>query len=309
VTKIGNVQVLKDASSSDAYSDGDVEDKLLTLFRHSSPQTLSREIRSILSNRPTWPEIYHLSPLRRNLLNWYDFGDQPAILEVGGGCGAITEELVTHGDVTSLELSERRALINAHRNKASNQLELFVGNLQNYRSRKKFTHVVCIGVLEYAGRFIDDAKPHKTFLQLLHSHLGPGGRLLLAIENALGLKYWAGANEDHTGELFRSINDYRAQGRTRTFGKLELSNLLVQSGFANPPRYYYPFPDYKLPVVIYAEDFLPGRNADVPYSLFPTPAPGQERLRLFSEQLAARVLCRNNLFGELANSFLIEVQR
>ena len=40
---------------------------------------------------------------------------------------------------------------------------------------------------------------------MLFRHLTPGGRIVIAIENRLGLKYLAGCAEDHLGTYFSGI--------------------------------------------------------------------------------------------------------
>ena len=56
-----------------------------------------------------------------------------------------------------------------------------------------------IGVLEYAGVFSDGYEPALKMLKKARSMLNPNGRLFIAIENQLGLKYFAGVPEDHIG--------------------------------------------------------------------------------------------------------------
>ena len=63
------------------------------------------------------------------------------------------------------------------------------------------------------------------------AYLKPEGRLLIAIENRLGLKYFAGAPEDHTDLHFFGINGYPGNQSQRTFSKNELGELLENSGF------------------------------------------------------------------------------
>ena len=84
--------------------------------------------------------------------------------------------------------------------------------------------------------------------------------MIIAIENKFGLKYWAGAREDHTGRNFDSIEDYPNDKGIQTFGKHELTELLKSVGFSNT-EYYYPMPDYKLPKIVYSDDYLPDAMA------------------------------------------------
>lgn len=302
--RIGKVKLttLLDNTSA-VYSDGEIEDKLLELFAAPKPN-----LRDFSVKNPSWATTYHLSPVRQNLLNWYDFPSDSSVLEVGAGCGAITELLAKNaGNVTALELSERRAKVNAHRNKTNANLEVVVGNLENFKTytTEKFDFVVCIGVLEYAGRFISGDTPFESFLDMLKAHLNPNGTLILAIENKLGLKYFSGSREDHVQRYMESIEDYPHFDGIRTFGKRELSTLFNKTGFKEL-NFYFPLPDYKLPHTIYSDEYLPGvHTEEIPSYAFPTPNPDQEREQIFREQLAVRSIANNGLYGELANSFLV----
>ena len=57
--------------SQDEYSDGSVEDDILKIFESEGSEQMVGEI---LSGDPNWPMRYHLSPVRQNILNWYEFG-------------------------------------------------------------------------------------------------------------------------------------------------------------------------------------------------------------------------------------------
>jgi len=305
--KIGLVKVstVKDITVTPEYSDGDVENEILEIYKKGLTDKRRNEI---LNNNPSWPIRYHLAYERGNILNWYNFKKDARVLEVGSGCGAVTEVLVKNNiSVVANELSERRATINAYRNKNADNLEIVIGNLQDYNPKEKFDYVVCIGVLEYAGTFIVSDKPYEEFLHLLKRFLKPNGTILLAIENKLGFKYLAGAREDHTGGFFDGINNYpQKKPIVRTFGRDELVSLFNKSDL-EVNKFYYPFPDYKLPKVVYSDEYLPNsKNANMPKGLLPSPNFDQPREFLFNEQLFAYAIENNNLFGAMANSFLVE---
>lgn len=295
-----------DSQTKAEYSDGDeVEDYLLKLFSEGLTDTKRR---SILNSNPPWPVRYHLAYERKNLLGWYPFKKGSRVLEVGAGCGSITESLVENDGISVVanELSERRARIIAERNKNVSNLEVVVGNLYDYRPKQKFDYVVCVGVFEYAGSFIEAENPYEAFLTSLSSFLKPGGVLLLAIENQLGFKYLAGAREDHTGSYYDGVNDYPQEKAVRTFARPELQNRLTSAGYSSP-YFYYPFPDYKLPFLIYSDDYCPGQEGvTFPKTLLPTPNPDQPRQFTFSEAGFMSILERNNMFREFSNSFLVE---
>lgn len=60
------------------------------------------------------------------------------------------------------------------------------------------------------------------FLRIISKHLKPDGKIILAIENRLGLKYWAGCTEDHFGTLFEGIHDTPKQKGLKLFQEKNL---------------------------------------------------------------------------------------
>lgn len=292
MTKL-NIQYYK---GSDLYSDGDVENDILEIVKSH------RDFTDVLAQDSRWPVFYHLTPHRQSLLAWYPFEKDKSLLEIGGGCGAFSglfaEKL---GDVKVVELSRRRAEIIYQRHQDYDNLEVIVGNLNDIKFADTFDYVTLIGVLEYAGKFTEGNNPYLTFLQNIKQHIKNNGKLILAIENRYGMKYWAGAKEDHTGRYFDGIEGYPEDHGIRTFGKVELESLLREAGFS-AFEFYYPMPDYKLPKVVYSDSFLPQKDA-----FFDAMSPNfdQERMSLFNENLAYKGIIDNEQFPFFANSFLV----
>ena len=282
---------------SDCYSDGKVEKTLLKMVEGG--KTLAQ----IPKGKINWPLYYHLSPKRRNILNWYPFEKTQSLLEIGAGCGALTplfcEKL---GKVTAVELSKRRSSIIETRCREYDNLEIIVANLNDIRFSEKFDYSTVIGVLEYAQSFIHTDNPVNDFLEKIMGLLAPGGKILLAIENQFGLKYFAGAKEDHLGKCFAGLEGYCGVETVRTFGKHELTSIMEKVGYKNV-YYYYPMPDYKLPKIIYSDDYLP--TIDSVFDIY-SPNYDQDRYRLFNEREVFKEIIRNNNFPFFANSFLIE---
>lgn len=308
IDKIGKVDIefLYDKTEA-TYSDGEIEDDILKIV--SSPN-FDHLRDHLLSENNSWPIYYHLSHERGGIVDWYNFSKGSRVLEFGSGCGAITETLVKKDiSVTSLELSPKRATINAQRNNNAGNLSIVVGNLEAYEPKEKFDYVVCVGVLEYAGTFINSKDPYISFLKKLHSFLNEGGILLLAIENQLGFKYFAGAREDHTGKYFDGINNYPESNKIKTFGRLQLKRMIIEADFKNS-YFYFPFPDYKFPSLIYSEDYYPGKDGvSFPLNLLPTPTPDGGRQYVFSEAGFMAIIEQNGIFPDVSNSFLIEASR
>ncbi|MBP1991149.1 class I SAM-dependent methyltransferase [Paenibacillus eucommiae] len=283
-------------SGTDLYSDGEVEDVLLNIVQNK------QSINEVLNlPQSEWALLYHLSPIRRNLLEWYPFDKSASLLEIGAGCGALTGlfcEKVKH--VTAVELSLKRSQIISNRCCSHDNLEIMVGNLNDMVIDKTFDYISLIGVLEYAKHFSESSSPYENFLKNIKKFLKPGGKLIIAIENKFGIKYWSGAAEDHSGKIFESIENYPAASKAETFGKTELIDLLKKTEFGEL-RFYYPMPDYKMPSAIYSDDYLPHRGQLQSMS----PNYDRERYSLFNEKLALDTLIKNKQFDFFANSFLV----
>lgn len=298
--QIGNVVLdYKYYPGKDLYSDGAIEDELLDIVK-KYPES---EYNDVIAKAKSWPILYHLSHIRTNIISWYPFTGTEKVLEIGSGCGAITGALADATDhVDCIELSKKRSLINANRSKNRSNIRIHVGNFQDIEKNltEKYDMITLIGVFEYAQGYISSSHPYEDFLKTILSHLAPGGKVLLAIENRLGLKYWAGCAEDHAGLYFEGIEGYPNTKGVRTFSKRELEHIISAAG-AKQYEFYYPYPDYKFPVSIYSDDYLPKRgelhrnrmNFDRP------------RLKLFDESKVYDALVENEMYADYANSFLV----
>lgn len=282
----------------DNYSDGDVEDRITKYIEYGYPL---EDINNYVHPDDYFAFLYHLSPIRQNILNWYPFTPECNILEVGSGCGAITGLLCQKArKVTSVELSKRRAQINCMRNQAYDNLEIIVGNLNNLKSDGSYDYVILNGVLEYACSFTEGKQPFETFLENIATYLKPQGKLLVAIENRLGLKYFSGAVEDHTDQVFWGIKDYPQDNSVRTFSQKELQELLKRSGFRHQ-RFYYPYPDYKFPSEIYTEETINRGSYGRKCIYFE-----KWQARVFDEKRLTDTFKNEGIMGQFANSFLVE---
>ncbi|MDO6432590.1 glycosyltransferase [Flavitalea sp. BT771] len=300
-----------------SYSDGDaVETRLLQQIREAPDVSIgSADLAAAIRD---WPSMYHLSPARTHLLrplsgllqgkNSAKTGaPAPSVLEIGCGCGALTRYLGELGSiVTALEGSERRARITRERCRDLDNVRVVCDNFDHFNGEEQFDIVLLIGVLEYSHLFIKGQYPPLDMLRRARSCLRPDGQLIVAIENKLGLKYWAGAPEDHTGRPYDGIEDRYTSNTAVTFGRQELILLLSNAGFASS-EFLYPFPDYKLPDVIvkeaafFAEDLqlsgLLHEKFDYPH--------GNGQATEFWPTRTATALLNNHLMPDLSNSFLV----
>ena len=300
--KIGGVTLNYEfLDESHKYSDGDeVEEFLVSVFKEG------RDIIDVLSKDDRWPVLYHLSPRRANITNPMDIKPTDDVLEIGAGFGAVTAPLAKKASTLDcIELSKRRALGNAYRNKDAKNMTIYVGPFSDIELNKKYDVVVLVGVLEYSGLYVGGNDPYAEFMRIIFGLLKPNGRVYIAIENRLGLKYFSGAPEDHLAIPYVGIDGYRnPECKVRTFSRSELATLVTSVGFAEP-FFYYPLPDYKLPRIIYSDAVLPRKSDEMP----PLTPFDMDRVSVFDEMNALRTLIGTDEFKYFANSFLLEAKK
>ena len=298
---IGKVKLnLKHYSGKDLYSDGAIEDELLDIVKNNSKD----EFNKIIEQKKEWTIMYHLSRIRQNIVGSAHLNKEMSVLEIGAGCGAITGALAKKASkVTCIELSKKRSMINAYRNSDCDNVEILVGNFQDIeKDIDKFDCITLIGVFEYADAYIKSENPYTEFLNIIKKHLKPNGRILIAIENKFGLKYFAGCREDHFGTFFEGIENYTNSSGVKTFTKRELEEMFDETGLVGY-SFYYPYPDYKFTTRLYSDEYLPKigelntnlQNFD------------RDRLLLFDEAKVFDTVINEGMFGAYSNSFFVEV--
>lgn len=300
--KVGNVTLdLTYYPGEDFYSDGTIEDELLAIVKEHKPQ----EFPEIIEEKKNWPVFYHLSPFRTNIIDWLPLKKTDKVLEIGSGCGAITGTLADKaGSVTCIELSKKRSLVNAYRNQDKDNITIMVGNFKDIEPNIPcdYDYVFLIGVFEYGQAYIGGKTPYEDFMKICNRHRNDKGRLVIAIENKFGLKYWAGCREDHVGTYFSGIQGYPNGGVARTFTKKGLEKIVKSAGIKQY-SFYYPYPDYKFPTVVYSDRYLPKqgelsnnlRNFD------------RDRMVLFDEKLVFDQIIEEEEYPLFSNSYLLVI--
>lgn len=288
------------------YSEGQsVEGKTLEILRQTKDLTLFSP--ELLARIDSWPTLYHFSPARHNLLRHLSLDKSHSVLELGAGCGAITRQLgEAAGEVVAVEGGPTRAACAAARTADLPNVRVYCTDFQAIDFGRTFDVVTLIGVLEYSPVFFKSDDPFLECLKLARAALKPGGVLLLAIENQLGLKYLLGSPEDHTGKPYDGVQDMYKPAGVRTVGRAELSRVLSAAGFPEL-RFHYPFPDYKLPQWVFTDRGLaePGFDPAAILRLVETSHEGRALSLSADERKVVSVLHRNGLLADLANSFLV----
>lgn len=296
--QIGKVTLnLSHYGGEDLYSDGKVEDELLEIVK-SCAET---EYQRVIEERASWPVLYHLSPLRENIVDWIPMKADAKVLEIGSGCGAITGALSRKaGEVVCVDLSKKRSMINAYRHDDCENVTIHVGNFRDIEPDlpADFDYIFLIGVFEYGQSYMGKDKPFEEFLSIVLKHLKKGGRAVIAIENKYGLKYFAGCKEDHLGTWFSGIENYADGGGVRTFSRKGLEKIFAACG-VKKYHFYYPYPDYKFMTTLYSDAYLPGRGElsnNMRYF-------DRDRLLLFDERYAFDGIVEDGLFFVFSNSY------
>lgn len=148
------------------------------------------------------------------------------------------------------------------------------------RMSEPFDYVILAGSLERHRK--EDAA---ELLKWAAGFLKAGGKLIAAAENEMGVRYLMGAEKFEVSFLeaeFRGLFE-------------ELVNV-----FGGSFLMYYPVPDYRYPVSIYSDRYLPG-TGDVTNISARLDGPG---FWFGNEEEAMAKVCQNGVFTKFTNSFL-----
>lgn len=226
----------------------------------------------VLNNDDRWEVLYNLSSLRENLLEWYSFDENASLLEIGGEFGALTSLFCK---------------------RVSRVVSLCDNDLQKesieYRCKNYSNIQVIKSIQEINGKFdyITIINPQKEVQELIDSvakFLNEKGKIIIACDNSLALKCFL--DNDERKKLVcvskRGITDYLKQS-------------------FNNISFYYPSPDFRLPNVIYSEKYLPRegdiRNVNVRFD--------SEKYQIMNEDYIYDAVCDENIYENMANSYLI----
>ena len=253
----------------------DISYEILDLFRQygSSPEGIRKALDS-----QSGPEVLHaLSDIRENLLEWLDYTGCGEVLQIGSGYGVLTGLLASRcAHVAVMDEADENLAVNQERNKTYTNITYgYKAGDETGQPEPSFDLVVMAGLRK--GQEIQDAAAFGA------SFLKQEGRLVIACENALGLRYLAGADHEE-GFCTRK----QAEEACREAG-------LARADF------YYPVPDHRMPISLYSDRYLPGKG-DI---TSPSVSYDGPRYACLNEGEVYDRLIEEDDFGRFANSFLI----
>ncbi len=188
----------------------------------------------VIEKEPTVNNYIHLSSVKENLLNWYEFKENSSLLEIGSGFGELSSLFVEKlSDVVLIEASLTKAKILEKKFEQNENVEIIVGDYKEISLEKKFDYIVITDYLEN-NDFCETLEKAKMSLK-------ENGTIFVAIDNKYGIKNWKG-NDDYKNLLNKDV----------TFTKKHIENSLSKLGFRNY-KFYYIFPEYKAPNLIYTD--------------------------------------------------------
>ena len=254
------------------------------------------------SNFQVW---YQLSVLRTGLLSWYPFEKEASVLEIGAGFGGLTGVLCGRcGSVTATERFVHRARALAERWKDADNLEVWAGEWSEMEFGRKFDYIILTGVLGRVCGGREGKEGYADYLKKLSGLLREDGRLLVSVDNRLGLRYFCGAKEPHTNRAFDGLNRYPQGAGGRSFTREELKDIVEEAGFP-ALKFYYPLPDHRLVQLVYTDECPPEKNLKerlLPYYTDQNSLVVRE-LEIYDDIIG------NGMFPGMANSFLAECGR
>lgn len=255
-----------------------------------------------IQDDPRWQVFFQLSELRAGIVSWYDFKPDSDVLEIGAGFGPVTDMLCKKcARVTVTERSLFRAKALEKRFEQAENLTIYAVDAAKMDFGKQFDYILLTGLLERVGAGSKDLSVYADYLKKISGFLKPDGKLLVAVENRYGLKYFCGSVEPHTNKAFDGINGYPSGTKGYSFSRKEMEELAKMAGFAKH-KFYYPLPDYKLPQLIYTDEYQPERNL-------------KERLLTYNQRNDTLLANEAQLYDDvisggafpfMANSFLVE---
>lgn len=249
------------------------------------------DTKRILEENVNLDYLYALSEQRENVIEWFEFKPDASLLQIGADYGALTGLYSRRvKEVCVLEEDLRNAEIVKMRCPEADNIIYVKESLEEHGKSHAggYDYVMMIGPLAdlYGMRTENQIKDQpKDWIQkqieTAKSLVKPGGCLILAVCNKFGMKYWAGCEREAV-----------------SVSRKELAELTGGEGTA---EWYYPMPDYRIPITVYSQSYLP-KKGDLTHTITAYDYPRYIRMDVGEKY---DEVCEDGEFEQYANSFLV----
>ena len=297
---IGSVKLIQSGQAEERRFSDDKETAEILRILNEEPR---EEYSTLIAEKKSWPFLLHLSHVRANVLRSLDFSKTETVLEIGAGCGTITGLLAEKcRSVTGIEPSLLRCRVNAERNRTHDNITLLAMTAAEAEETVTdvFDTVLWIDASPDASEEDGLRMTPEKKLEFILPLLRDGGRLILGVDNRLGLRFLAGEKEEYTGRYFAGIEGYPGEDTQYTRSGKEWKSLLESCHLCDV-SFFYPYPDHRFTVQINSDDWLPkAEDLSMNYQNYE-----RKRMALFDDDAVWRTILENDMFPQFANSFLI----
>ena len=215
------------------------------------------------------------------LLAWYDFSPNSRALFIGDAGHALLDML-----------KERQLEI----------VQCCLEDLDNAAwrdsNRGSFDYIISIKELEKTSCPVE-------VLKTLFCVLNDKGKILLGMNNRLGIRYFCGDRDCYTGRNFDGVEDYRGKVEEQFTGRMyshqEMVSMLKEAGFIKN-QFFSVWPDLSIPSHLFEEHIIPREDMSTrlfPFYYYPETVFLEEN-GLYSSMVD------NGLWFSMANGYLIE---
>ena len=168
-----------------------------------------------------------LLKFKKNIISWYPIEAKDTVLQVG-------EDEEIHK-----ELLKKTSKV------------VVIEKIDEFEMKANFDYVTLIGNFEK----LQTEKEIVDLIAFAKSCLTRDGRILIAMKNKFGMKYWTGEKESENSEIFGNI----VSKKENIFGIAKIKSILDDLKLKY--KFYYPLPDYKTTNVIFSDEYLPTNDS------------------------------------------------
>ena len=179
-------------------------------------------------------------------------------------------------------------------------IDKVIDNIEEYKN-KKYDYIYLNGTLENAKQIMNSENSEIDLINFFKSLLQEDGKLFIAVDNKLGVRYLSGNKSEHCNNIYDSLKNDFCNGKL--FSKTELDKIIEKIGFKYN-RYYYPLPNYKNINIIFTDEMLPSKNdSKINYNV----VYDEGSLVVKDEISILKTFIEEEQFVKFTNSYIIEL--